>query len=402
MVFKQKVWLGVTLLVLVMAIVLSLKRSKNTQSPSGEIKHFTPTTLKKNLRLKNGQNIEEYIEKHIRVANRAKALSRKHSTPPLRPASSDHSAESTAQTTDHYEAELTNPRFEPGKMLTHIVTWGDSFTTLSELYKTTPYKIRKLNHLSKHAMLTIDQKLSIIPEQPSTYRVRPGDTLTAIAMWFGVERRAIEEINHLNSAHPIWVGQKLILPTEQEKIDTILAELEKNRHEALQRKKRYQRELLTRIEKQKRQRKREAAIKERAHKKALAEKKAREAARIRQSRIDKAKSTFKQSNTKKFKHKMRVIATAYTSHRRQTDSTPFLAAWNNRIRPGMKIIAVSPDLIRRYGITNGVRVKIGGLPGTYVVRDKMNPRLHNHIDIYMGTNRRRALRWGRRRVVLYW
>ena len=68
----------------------------------------------------------------------------------------------------------------------------------------------------------------------------------------------------------------------------------------------------------------------------------------------------------------------------------------------MKIIAVSPDLIRKYGITNGVRVKISGLPGTYVVRDKMNARLRNHIDIYMGTDRRRALRWGHRYVYMYY
>jgi 3D (Asp-Asp-Asp) domain-containing protein len=68
----------------------------------------------------------------------------------------------------------------------------------------------------------------------------------------------------------------------------------------------------------------------------------------------------------------------------------------------MKIIAVSRDLIRRYGLGNGKRVRIQGLSGTYVVRDKMNKRLSRHIDIYMGTDRRRALRWGRRRVVIYW
>jgi len=103
-----------------------------------------------------------------------------------------------------------------------------------------------------------------------------------------------------------------------------------------------------------------------------------------------------------FNNKLRVLATAYTSHRKQTDRTPFLAAWNNRIRPGMKIIAVSRDLIRKHGLRNGSKVRISGLKGTYVVRDKMNKRYRNKIDIYMGTNRRRALRWGRRYVTLYW
>jgi 3D (Asp-Asp-Asp) domain-containing protein len=79
-----------------------------------------------------------------------------------------------------------------------------------------------------------------------------------------------------------------------------------------------------------------------------------------------------------------------------------LAAWNNRIRPGMKIIAVSRDLIKKYGLGNGKKVRIQGLPGSYTVRDKMNKRYTKRIDIYMGTNRRKALRWGRRRTVIYW
>jgi 3D (Asp-Asp-Asp) domain-containing protein len=103
-----------------------------------------------------------------------------------------------------------------------------------------------------------------------------------------------------------------------------------------------------------------------------------------------------------YNRKMRVLATAYTSHRSQTDSTPFIAAWGHRLRPGMKIIAVSRDLLKKYGLRNGTKVKISGLRGTYVVRDKMNKRFRKKIDIYMGTNKRRALRWGRRYVTIYW
>jgi len=79
-----------------------------------------------------------------------------------------------------------------------------------------------------------------------------------------------------------------------------------------------------------------------------------------------------------------------------------LAAWNNRLRPGMKIIAVSRDMLTRYGMRNGTKVRIGGLPGYYRVRDKMNKRYKKRIDIYTGIDRRRALRWGRRSVVIYW
>jgi 3D (Asp-Asp-Asp) domain-containing protein len=68
----------------------------------------------------------------------------------------------------------------------------------------------------------------------------------------------------------------------------------------------------------------------------------------------------------------------------------------------MKAIAVSRDLIKKYGLGNGKKVRIQGLPGYYTVRDKMNKRYTKRIDIYMGTNRRKALRWGRKRVMIYW
>jgi LysM repeat protein len=108
---------------------------------------------------------------------------------------------------------------------------------------------------------------------------------------------------------------------------------------------------------------------------------------------------FKQWEGKRY---LRVTATAYTSHEAQTDEQPFLAAWNNRLRPGMKVIAVSRDLLKEYGMKNGTRVRISGLKGHYRVRDKMNKRYKRRIDIYMGVDRTKALRWGRRSVVVYW
>jgi len=406
MALKKKIFLILALLVLIGSILLSLKRSKTTDNPSGEIKHLSQSVVKEKLRIKDGLTIEEFIDQHILVLNRIKNVQKPRATQKKRIAELHPKADeelSKKAAGSESETEETPP-YTPGVELEYEVTWGDRLDVLARRYKTTPYKIARLNGLPEDAILKIGQKIRILPEQPSTYRVRPGDNLTTIARRFEVERKEIERLNGLDADRPIWVGQKLILPTEQKKIDITLAEIEKQKREEAERKRRYQHQLFTRIEEQKRQR-RIAAVKARAEKRAK-EKKARErkakAAKERKSRLARAQRAFKVTGSSKFKHKMRVVATAYTSHRSQTDSTPFLAAWNNRIRPGMKIIAVSPDLIRKYGITNGVRVKIGGLPGTYVVRDKMNPRLHNHIDIYMGTNRRRALRWGRRRVVLYW
>jgi 3D (Asp-Asp-Asp) domain-containing protein len=68
----------------------------------------------------------------------------------------------------------------------------------------------------------------------------------------------------------------------------------------------------------------------------------------------------------------------------------------------MKVIAVSRDLLSMYGLRNGTKVRIEGLPGIYHVRDKMNKRYRKRIDIYMGLDRHKALRWGRRSVKIYW
>jgi len=96
-----------------------------------------------------------------------------------------------------------------------------------------------------------------------------------------------------------------------------------------------------------------------------------------------------------------VTATAYTSHKGQTDRTPYLAAWNNRLKPSVKSIAVSRDLLDR-GLTNGTYVTIDGLHGRYKVLDKMNKRWTKKIDIYMGRNLKKARRWGKRKVTVRW
>lgn len=101
------------------------------------------------------------------------------------------------------------------------------------------------------------------------------------------------------------------------------------------------------------------------------------------------------------KHKLEVTATAYTSSKGETDSTPSITAWGDKLKPGMKSIAVSRDLIKM-GLTHGVKVSIDGLDGEYIVLDKMNKRWKKKIDIYMGKDRKKALQWGKRKVVISW
>jgi 3D (Asp-Asp-Asp) domain-containing protein len=96
-----------------------------------------------------------------------------------------------------------------------------------------------------------------------------------------------------------------------------------------------------------------------------------------------------------------VTATAYNSLRSQTDGNPSLGAWGDRLRPGMRAIAVSHDLLSM-GLTRGAKVRIDGLPGEYTVLDKMGRRWRKRIDIYMGVDVHAARQWGRRQVRIRW
>ena len=98
---------------------------------------------------------------------------------------------------------------------------------------------------------------------------------------------------------------------------------------------------------------------------------------------------------------LEVTATAYNSLPAQTDRHPEIGAWGDRLRPGMRSIAVSQDLLS-LGLVRGARVRIEGLGGEYAVLDKTAPRWRRRIDIYMGRDRRAALAWGVRTVRIHW
>lgn len=96
-----------------------------------------------------------------------------------------------------------------------------------------------------------------------------------------------------------------------------------------------------------------------------------------------------------------VTATAYNSLHGQTNGDPNVAAWGDELEPGMKAIAISKDLLDA-GLTRGTKVKIEGLPGEYVVLDRMPSRWEKRIDIYMGDDVRAARHWGVREVRIHW
>ena len=88
-----------------------------------------------------------------------------------------------------------------------------------------------------------------------------------------------------------------------------------------------------------------------------------------------------------------VTASAYNSTRAQTDDNPNEGAWGDLIRPGMQIVAVSPDLLDA-GLGRGTELQIESLPGTWIVLDRTASRHRNRIDIYNGRGCRSGHRMG--------
>lgn len=102
----------------------------------------------------------------------------------------------------------------------------------------------------------------------------------------------------------------------------------------------------------------------------------------------------KDSNTLEI---IEVTATAYNSVPNQTSGDPNITAFGDVIKPGMKYIAVSRDLLA-LGLSHNTPVTIKGLKGVYIVKDKMHSRWTKRIDIYMGEDVKAAKEWGKRKV----
>jgi 3D (Asp-Asp-Asp) domain-containing protein len=85
---------------------------------------------------------------------------------------------------------------------------------------------------------------------------------------------------------------------------------------------------------------------------------------------------------------IKAKVTAYNSDPAQTDNTPHIAAWNNKVYPGM--VAVSRDL-EKLGLGRGVPVYIDG--ERYTIDDRMHERKRVQFDIWM-ENKEDAKRWG--------
>jgi 3D (Asp-Asp-Asp) domain-containing protein len=98
---------------------------------------------------------------------------------------------------------------------------------------------------------------------------------------------------------------------------------------------------------------------------------------------------------------MVVSVSAYNSVPSQTNSEPTVTAWGDKLKPGMKAVAISPDLLNE-GLSHGSKVKIEGLKGTYVVLDKTNARFTKRVDVYMGVDVEAAKEFGVQQLRVTW
>lgn len=99
---------------------------------------------------------------------------------------------------------------------------------------------------------------------------------------------------------------------------------------------------------------------------------------------------------------LKVTITAYNSLPSQTTAiNPSIAAWGDTLKPGMKVIAVSRDLMRN-GLKYNTMVRIDTFPDTFLVKDKMHFRHRNKIDIYMGKDKKKAEQWGRKKLTIFY
>ena len=102
------------------------------------------------------------------------------------------------------------------------------------------------------------------------------------------------------------------------------------------------------------------------------------------------------------KRTMEVTATAYNNVAWQTSAGhTAITAWGDTLKPGLKAIAVSRDLIRE-GLDHRTKVQIEEVPGTFRVLDKMNRRWEKRIDIFMEKDVAVAREWGKKQVTITW
>lgn len=86
-----------------------------------------------------------------------------------------------------------------------------------------------------------------------------------------------------------------------------------------------------------------------------------------------------------------VTVTAYSPTKRECDDTPFITAFNKKVKTGT--IAISRDMEKTHGWRKGDMIHLEGI-GTFEVWDRMNKRWEKAVDIFFHDTRQ-AREFGR-------
>ena len=91
----------------------------------------------------------------------------------------------------------------------------DNIKNISEAFKVSMRKIRKLNDMQKDAPLVYGQMVYLEPKKKkgagAKHTVKPGETLYTISQAYGVELSQLYKINKLKPGKPVRTGQKIVL-----------------------------------------------------------------------------------------------------------------------------------------------------------------------------------------------
>jgi LysM repeat protein len=115
------------------------------------------------------------------------------------------------------------PRPPIAPVAVHVVTTGETVTSIAATYRLPVADVLKANKLTPDAIIRPGQKL-LLPGVPAkrpqrapapvthAYLVKRGDTLSGIALAARVPLTSVMALNHLSAADVIFPGQRLLLP----------------------------------------------------------------------------------------------------------------------------------------------------------------------------------------------
>ena len=110
-------------------------------------------------------------------------------------------------------------------MQIHVVTEGETLTSIANTYNTTAVAITNANELDAPNDLVIGQAL-VIPIFGQFYFVQQGDSLYSIANRFGMTYQELATINNISPEMTLPIGLRIYIPPRAKRAITSYAYIE--------------------------------------------------------------------------------------------------------------------------------------------------------------------------------